>query len=347
MESGEDHLLSAYDYELPEGLIAQFPVARRDESRLMVLQRGTGGITHSHFRDIGGFLNAGDLLVLNDTKVIPARLMGRRSTGGKVETLFVREVEPGQWEIMLKAGKVRPGEVLELAEGKLRVRLLARSQAGWLVSVPRGADVLKVLNAAGRMPLPPYIRRSGDPEQEASDRARYQTVFAREDGAVAAPTAGLHFTKALLESLATEGVRVAYITLHVGPGTFVPVRTDDVRQHKIHAEFYRIPAETAQVVNEVEAAGGRVIPVGTTCCRALESAGEKVEAKEGWTRLFIYPPYTFRHTNGLLTNFHLPRTTLLMLVAAFAGRGRILDAYKEAVRQNYRFYSYGDAMLII
>jgi S-adenosylmethionine:tRNA ribosyltransferase-isomerase len=347
MPSDKAFSLSAYDYELPRPLIAQHPSEPREDSRLMVLERQSGEITHGRFRDIGKFLASGDLLVLNDTKVIPARVLGSRSTGGKVEALFVREVEPGQWEVMLKAGKVRQGEVLDLAEGQLPVRLLVRSEASWIVSVPRGRDVIAVLNAVGRTPLPPYILRSGDVDEEARDRRRYQTVFARVEGAVAAPTAGLHFTRSLLEALMRRGIRLAYITLHVGPGTFVPVRTEDIRQHKIHSEFYRVPPETAEAVAETEAARRRVVAVGTTSCRVLEAAGDRVAAGEGWTDLFIYPPFPFHHTKALLTNFHLPRTTLLMLVAAFAGRKRILAAYEEAVGQKYRFYSYGDAMLIL
>ena len=337
--------LEDYDYDLPAERIAQRPAEPRDAARLLVLDRRCSTLQHRIFREIGHFLRPGDVLVLNDTRVLPARLRGVRFTGGKVEALFVGELEPGQWEVMLRAGgNPRPGEVIELAEGRLPIRLLTRTGAGWRVSVPRRADVRAVLAEHGEAPLPPYIRPA--PGEEPFHRERYQTVYAREEGAVAAPTAGLHFTPELLDALRAQGVRVATLTLHVGPGTFVPVREHDVRRHRMHAEFYRIPPETADLLRAARSGGGRIVAVGTTACRVLESCGDPPTAHEGWTDLFILPGHPFRHTDALITNFHLPRTTLLMLVAAFAGRERILAAYREAVREGYRFFSYGDAMLI-
>jgi S-adenosylmethionine:tRNA ribosyltransferase-isomerase len=349
MGPNDENLLSSYDYVLPPSLVAQKPAEPRDSSRLMVLRRDTAEIVHSVFCNIGQFLKSGDLLVLNDTKVIPARVFGRRSTGGKVEALFVREIEPGQWEIMLKAGgKLVPGEVVGLADGRLPMRLLRRSGTNWLAAAPKAVDVIATLEERGETPLPPYIERSATSAEEAYNRQRYQTIYARERGAIAAPTAGLHFTPDLLASLRAAGIRTTQVTLHVGIGTFRPVVANDIRQHVMHAEFYRIPADAGQAVSEAESAKRRVIAVGTTACRVLESAGPgALQPGDGWTSIFIHPPYGFHHTRGLLTNFHLPRSTLLMLVSAFAGRERLLKAYEEAVSRQYRFYSYGDAMLII
>lgn len=349
-----------YDFEMPEELIAQRPAERRDESRLLVIDRKGDRLIHARFPDIKDYLQPGDLLLLNDTRVMPARIFGLRSTGGKVEALFIREEKPGVWEIMLRCGgNPRPGEVISLAEDRLRMRLLQRTDEGWLAAAPKGCDARAVLQEHGRMPVPPYIKRGKEPaeDEESLDRDRYQTVYAKEEGAVAAPTAGLHFTEGLLEEIQAKGIRATHITLHVGPGTFRPVRAEDIRRHKMHSEFYRISEETARAINETEAAGGRIISVGTTCCRVLETMGDRIEPGEGWTDIFIHPPYKFRHADALLTNFHLPRSTLLMLVSAFAaaegdkslltGRDRILRAYREAVKERYRFYSYGDATLII
>jgi len=345
MDTTAGYRLSDYDYDLPPDRIAQRPAERRDASRLLVLDRAADAVIHRSFGDVREYLRSGDLLVLNDTRVIPARLRGERFTGGKVEALLVREAEPGKWEILLKAGgRPRQGEVIDFAGGRLRLRLLRRTATGWLASVPRGTDVPAVLHECGETPLPLYIRPAEG--EDTYHRERYQTVYARENGAVAAPTAGLHFTPELLEALRRDGVRTTTITLHVGPGTFLPVRTEDIRCHRMHAEFFRISHEAAEEINRARAAG-RIVSVGTTCCRVLESQGDKAEAREGWTDLFIHPPFRFGYTDALLTNFHLPRSTLLMLVAAFAGRERILSAYREAVREGYRFYSYGDAMLIL
>jgi S-adenosylmethionine:tRNA ribosyltransferase-isomerase len=344
--------ISRYDYELPPERIAQRPVEPRDASRLMVLHRADGSIEHAVFRDLGRFLRAGDLLVLNDTRVFPARTIGTRSTGGKVEVFFLRDLGRGLWEAMIRAhGRPKSGEYLELEDGRLVVKLAEKTPSGqWTVLVPRTADLLKTLEQIGRTPLPPYVRRGEDRSLEREDRERYQTVYARQTGAVAAPTAGLHFTEALLQALRARGVGTAQITLHVGLGTFQPIKVADLRRHRMHAEFFSIDAEAAARIAEAKRAGGRVIAVGSTSCRALETAAASPQGFgpfQGESRLYVYPPYTFKMTDALLTNFHLPRSTLLLLVAAFAGRERILGAYQEARQSGYRFYSYGDAMLII
>jgi len=339
---------SLYEYDLPEERVAQEPVEPRDRSRLMVLDRTTGEVHHAIFRDLVRFLRKGDLLVLNNTRVFPARTFGARSTGGKVEVLFVRESGPGRWEVMVRCnGRLRPGEFLRLEGGALSVRLLERRGGGrWLVSVPKGVQVRSLLEKVGRVPLPPYIRR----ESEDRDRERYQTVFARETGAVAAPTAGLHFTPELLQDLEAMGVHRAEVTLHVGPPTFQPIKCGDIRHHRMGEEFYRITEEAAERILEARRTGGRIVAVGTTACRALEAAARHADGfgpRSGWTRLYIHPPFAFRMTDALVTNFHLPRSTLLVMVAAFAGRERLLSAYQEAIRRGYRFYSFGDAMLIL
>jgi S-adenosylmethionine:tRNA ribosyltransferase-isomerase len=353
MAAGDsEYDISLYDYELPPESIAQRPAEPRDASRLMVLHRADGRIEHALFRDLGRFLRAGDLLVLNDTRVFPARTIGTRSTGGKVEVFFLRDLGRGLWEAMIRAhGRPKSGEYLQLEDGRLVVKLAEKTPAGqWTVLVPRPADLLKTLQEIGRTPLPPYVRRSEDRSLEADDRERYQTVYARQTGAVAAPTAGLHFTEVLLQALREQGVGTAQITLHVGLGTFQPIKVADVRRHRMHAEFFSIDAKAAARIAEVKRAGGRVVAVGTTSCRALETAAASPQGFgpcQGESRLYVYPPYTFKMTDALLTNFHLPRSTLLLLVAAFAGRERILGTYQEARQSGYRFYSYGDAMLII
>jgi S-adenosylmethionine:tRNA ribosyltransferase-isomerase len=327
-----------FDYPLPEELIAQEPLAERDASRLLMLPRRSGPVRHAMVRDLPELLRAGDVLVVNDARVIPARLHGRKEgSGGKVELLLVEPLASGDWLALGQASKpLREGarvtvmgsaiEIVEVREGgELVVRLPVAGDALW-----------SFLDQAGEMPLPPYIRRAPD----ESDRERYQTVFARERGAVAAPTAGLHFTPALIEALAGRGVEVARITLHVGPGTFLPVRARRVEDHRMHRERYFVPEETAQAV----ARAGRVVAVGTTALRTLEGSGGK--AGPGATDLFITPGYEFKIVDALFTNFHLPKSTLLMLVAAFAGLDRIHEAYREAIAQRYRFFSYGDAMLI-
>jgi S-adenosylmethionine:tRNA ribosyltransferase-isomerase len=344
--------ISRYDYELPPERIAQRPAEPRDASRLMVVHRADGRIEHAVFRDLGRFLRSGDLLVLNNTRVFPARTIGVRSTGGKVEVFFLRDLGHGMWEAMIRAhGKPKSGEYLQLEDGRLVVKLAEKTPSGqWTVVVPRQVDLVKTLQEVGRTPLPPYVRRSEDRSLEPDDHERYQTVYARETGAVAAPTAGLHFTQGLLQTLRKGGIATAEITLHVGLGTFQPIKVEDVRRHRMHAEFFSIDPEAAARIVKTKRAGGRVIAVGTTSCRALETAAASPQGFgpfQGESRLYVYPPYEFKMTDALLTNFHLPRSTLLVLAAAFAGRERILGAYEEAKRLGYRFYSYGDAMLIV
>jgi S-adenosylmethionine:tRNA ribosyltransferase-isomerase len=351
-EENSEYDISRYDYTLPPERIAQRPAEERDASRLMVVHRADGRIEHAVFRELGRFLRAGDLLVLNDTRVFPARTVGMRSTGGKVEVLFLRDLGQGLWEAMIRAhGKPKSGEYLQLEQGRLIVKLAQKTPSGqWTVVVPRQVDLAKALQEVGRTPLPPYVRRGEDWSLE-EDRERYQTVYARQTGAVAAPTAGLHFTEELLRALRERGIGTAEITLHVGLGTFQPIKVDDIRRHRMHAESFSIGAEAAVRIAETKRAGGRVVAVGTTSCRALETAAASPRGfgpfHQGESRLYIYPPYAFKMTDALLTNFHLPRSTLLLLVAAFGGRERILGAYEEAARVGYRFYSYGDAMLIL
>lgn len=340
--------LAEFDYELPPERIAQEPAPQRDAARLLVLQRGDGTVTHRVVRDLPAVLRSGDLLVMNDTRVRPARMHGRVESGGRVELLFVRMHGPQQWQCIGRPAKrLRSGSTIQLAGGT-RVTIVERLGDGrYLVAPIGGDDLLAVLHAHGEIPLPPYIGREGG--VLPADRERYQTIFARSEGAVAAPTAGLHFTPELLERLRATGVELAWLTLHVGPGTFLPVRSDDVRQHQMEAETAFIPDGTAAAVNAARRAGRRVVVVGTTTVRALESAARasgSVVAGDLAADAFILPGFEFRVTDALLTNFHLPRSTLLMLVAAYAGRQNTLAAYAEAVHAGYRFYSYGDAMLI-
>jgi S-adenosylmethionine:tRNA ribosyltransferase-isomerase len=340
--------VSLFDYVLPRELIAQHPERERDRSRMMVLDRASGRLEHHVTADLPEILGKGDLLVANDTKVFPARLFGRRSTGGVVEALFLGERGGGLWEALLKArGRLKTGEVLSFGAGELEGTLEARPGPGrWLVRFSPHVPVWDRLEHLGRVPLPPYIKRDrkGD-RRDREDRERYQTIFAEKRGAVAAPTAGLHFTEDLIARLVRAGVEVRALTLHVGIGTFLPVRTDRVEAHTMHGERYEIPGETHDALRRARSAG-RVVAVGTTTVRALEAFARSGIAR-GETDLFIYPPFEFRLVQALLTNFHLPKSTLLMLVAAFVGRERILDAYRVAVEKRYRFYSYGDAMLIL
>jgi S-adenosylmethionine:tRNA ribosyltransferase-isomerase len=336
------------DYDLPHHLIAQEPAADRDASRLLVVDRSTGRLSHHHFRDLPDLLNPGDLLVLNDTRVLPARLVGKReNTGGRWEGLFLRETPEGLWELLAQTrGHPANGEVIAIEPGPLTLTLRGRAGGHWLAEpTPPGrpADLLAV---SGRVPLPPYIRKG---RADAADRERYQTVYARADGSVAAPTAGLHFTPAVFDRLKARGIAWAHITLHVGLGTFEPMKSNDPVQHTMHAEWGEVPAATVEAIRACTARGGRVIAVGTTATRALESAarGGELGMWTGETDIFIHPPYRFRVPDGLITNFHLPRTTLLLLVAAFAGAELVKAAYTEAIREQYRFYSYGDAMLVL
>jgi S-adenosylmethionine:tRNA ribosyltransferase-isomerase len=344
---------SDFDYELPEELIAQAPAERRDGARLLVLARGTGKVAHRDIGDLPALLREGDLLVVNDTKVLPARLFGRRTTGGKVEALLL-EPSPadgeGCWSAMVRAGgSLQPGEDVDMGAGALR--LVAPLGSGRWVVRAAGGDLDALMEAAGKLPLPPYIRRDVEDERDAMDRVRYQTVFARRPGAIAAPTAGLHLTEELLETLAAGGVGLARVTLHVGVGTFLPIRSDDLDAHDMHEERYEIGTEAAAAIRAARSEGRRIVAVGTTTVRTLEAAAAASpdglpQAGDARTDLFIRPGHRFRCVDALLTNFHLPRSTLLCLVSALAGRERVLAAYREAVRERYRFYSYGDAMLI-
>ncbi len=360
--------LSDFDYQLPPELIAQAPATERDASRLLILARASGQVAHRTFSDLPEYLRAGDLLIINDTKVIPARLFGTFEEGKSVEVLLVRPVERLTWEALVKPAKpARVGRKLLLACGHLTATVAAQGIYGHrILQLPVDADLRAILRSYGVMPLPPYIKRraeSREPRAEkqsepldsrltalGSDSDRYQTVYATEDGAVAAPTAGLHFTAALLNRIRGQGVLVHRVTLHVGPGTFQPVRVDEVSRHRMEPERYTIPEETARAVKGAKAEGRRVIAVGTTTVRALEHAAGPdgmVRAGEAETDLFITPGHRFKVVDALLTNFHLPRSTLLMLVSAFVGLEAIRRAYAEAIAQRYRFYSYGDAMLIL
>jgi S-adenosylmethionine:tRNA ribosyltransferase-isomerase len=339
-----------FDYDLPEERIAQQPAPRRDASRLLVLERESGEVRHRTFGEVGEELSPGDLLVLNDTRVLAARLFARKPTGGGIEVLLVEpaSAEPTIWRALLSGSRsLRPGMRLE-AGGGLTVEILEREDDVWLVALRSAGDPVAVALARGTLPLPPYIARDEDDPRAALDRERYQTVYARVPGAVAAPTAGLHFTPELLENLRNRGIGIAWLTLHVGPGTFLPVRTDDVESHTLHEERYELPEPTVEAVERARAAGGRVVAVGTTVARTLEAAAASgtLTAGSGRTALFIYPGYRFRVVDALVTNFHLPRSTLLMLVCALAGTEATLSAYRVAVREGYRFYSYGDAMLV-
>jgi S-adenosylmethionine:tRNA ribosyltransferase-isomerase len=340
--------LADFDYSLPPELVAVEPAARRDAARLLTLRRTGGALGETVMADLPALLQPGDLLVVNDTRVIPARLFGSKESGGRVELFLVRRL-PGsdeEWTCLIRAAKpCRPGTRLFLPEGMVATILAMQEEATWRVAFEPREDFDGWLDRYGSMPLPPYLKRPAT----AADRERYQTVFARERGAVAAPTAALHFTPELLAAIAARGVPVATVTLHVGLGTFLPVRVDNILEHRMHRERYRIPAETARAVADCRARGGRVVAVGTTVARTLEQAGRDdgaVEPGAGEADIFIYPGYRFKVVDALLTNFHLPKSTLLMLVAAFAGREQVLRAYDEAIARRFRFYSYGDAMLI-
>lgn len=350
-ETEATRLMRVLDYELPEELVAQHPAARREDARLLVLDRATGHITDSRFADLGSWLQPGDTLVVNETRVRPARLMLQRATGGRVELLFVRPAGDssgeGAWQVLAKPAKhARVGTRLATADGALVVEVTALGAQGErIVRVAEGA-LDQVLRTQGEIPLPPYIRRS----PLADDAERYQTVYARVEGAVAAPTAGLHFSESLLASLEAAGIRRVPVTLHVGPGTFRPITAADPRQHQMDAEWFDVSAGTAAELRATRERGGRIIAVGTTSVRALESMADAgngtLAAASGWTRKYIVPPYEFRAVDALITNFHLPRTTLLLLVAALAGERALRAAYTHAVTAKYRFYSYGDAMLV-
>ena len=336
---------SDFYFDLPEELIAQTPLERRDSSRLLHLDKTTGELEHRHFYELLDYLREGDCMVFNDSRVLPARLIGARPTGGSVELVLLRDLGEGRWECLSRPGrKTRPGTEILFGNGELKATVESVAEGGnRIVRFDYEGIFLEVLERLGKMPLPPYIK------EELQDNERYQTVYSREIGSAAAPTAGLHFTKELMEKIAAKGVKLCYVTLHVGLGTFRPVKAEEIEDHEMHSEFCIIPEETARIVSETKKKGGRVIAVGTTSCRTLESFAREdgsLPATSGWTNIFIYPGYTFKCVDALVTNFHLPESTLIMLVSALAGREHVLHAYEEAVKERYRFFSFGDAMFI-
>ena len=338
---------SDFFYDLPEELIAQDPLEDRTASRLLVLNRETGAVEHKIFSDVIDYLNEGDCLVINNTRVIPARLIGEKEgTGGKVEVLLLKRRANDVWETLVKPGKkLRPGARVTFGDGRLKAEILEIAEEGnRLVRFYYEGIFEEILDSLGEMPLPPYITH------KLEDKEMYQTVYAKYDGSAAAPTAGLHFTKELLSKIEEKGIKIASITLHVGLGTFRPVKVDDVNHHHMHTEWYEVNAEAADIINETKRNGGRVICVGTTSCRTIESVADEngyMKAKTGETDIFIYPGYKFKVMDGLITNFHLPESTLVMLVSAFAGKENVLSAYETAVKERYRFFSFGDAMILI
>ena len=337
---------SDFDFDLPEELIAQTPLERRDASRLLVMDKTTGELEHRHFYELPQFLRKGDCLVLNNSRVLPARLIGQRLPGGGAcEVLLLTEKGDGVWECLVRPGRrLKPGAKMTFGEGKLTATVEQElSDGNRLVKFHYEGIFLEVLEELGSMPLPPYIR------EKLEDKERYQTVYSKINGSAAAPTAGLHFTPELLQQIQGMGVKLCYVTLHVGLGTFRPVKAEDILEHEMHSEYCMISEEAAQTINETKRQGGRVICVGTTSCRTIESFAHEdgtMEAKSGWTNIFIYPGYRFKVLDGLITNFHLPQSTLIMLVSALAGREHVLHAYEEAVKEKYRFFSFGDAMLM-
>lgn len=336
-----------FDFDLPEKLIAQTPLENRSASRLMVLDKETGEVSHHAFKQITDYLHAGDVLVLNDTKVLPARLMGEKvDTGAKIEVLLLQQLEQDRWETLVKPAKrIKLGSKISFGHHKLTAVCVEELEhGGRVLEFSYEGIFYEVLDELGKMPLPPYIK------EQLEDQSRYQTVYAKERGSAAAPTAGLHFTTELLDELTKKGVNIAYITLHVGLGTFRPVSVDDINEHEMHAEYYQMSKETAELLNKAKANGQRIISVGTTSTRTLETIATANDgqfiASSGWTDIFIYPGYRFRGIDGMITNFHLPKSTLIMLISALAGRENILRAYEIAVNEQYRFFSFGDAMFI-
>jgi len=335
-----------FDFYLPEELIAQHPMEKRDESRLMVVDRISGHIEHKIFKDILGYFNEGDCLVLNNTRVLPARLIGEKeNTGGKIEFLLLKRIEGDKWETLVKPGKkAKIGARFVFGLGELKAEVKGMGEDGSrIIEFEYEGIFEEVLDKLGQMPLPPYITEKLD------DKERYQTVYSKEKGSAAAPTAGLHFTKELLKDIENKGVKIAFVTLHVGLGTFRPVKVEDIEEHHMHSEYYTMSKETADIINKTKENGGKVIAVGTTSCRTLETIGDengKVKETSGWTDIFMYPGYKFKIVDRLITNFHLPQSTLLMLVSAFSRRENIMNAYKEAVDEKYRFFSFGDAMFL-
>ena len=336
---------SDFYFELPPELIAQTPIEKRDSSRLLHLNRFTGELEHRHFYELPSFLQEGDCLVLNNSRVLPARLIGERPTGGAVELVLLRDLGENRWECLSRPGKkTRPGQELLFGGGELKATVESVTTGGnRIVRFDYEGIFLEILDRLGKMPLPPYIR------EELQDRERYQTVYSRELGSAAAPTAGLHFTEELLDEIRAKGVSVCFVTLHVGLGTFRPVKEEEIEDHEMHSEFCIVPEKTARIVTETKKRGGRVVAVGTTSCRTLESFAQPdgtLPATSGWTDIFIYPGYQFKCIDALITNFHLPESTLIMLVSALAGRENVLHAYETAVKERYRFFSFGDAMFI-
>ncbi len=333
-------------YDLPEELIAQHPILNREDSRLMVLDKATASVEHRHFRDIIDYLNEGDCLVLNDTRVIPARLFGsRKGKDESIEFLLLKKIDINKWETLVKPGKkVRPGVKVIFGDGELEGNVLSIGEDGTrIVEFEYDGIFEEILDKLGEMPLPPYIK------EKLEDKERYQTVYSKKEGSAAAPTAGLHFTKELLQKIEDKGVKIVYLTLHVGLGTFRPVKEENIEEHHMHSEYFELSKEAAEIINNTKKSGGRVIAVGTTSTRTLESIGTQenlVVPKSGWTDIFIYPGYKFKVVDCLITNFHLPESTLIMLVSALAGREKILNAYNIAVKEKYRFFSFGDAMFI-
>lgn len=337
---------SDFYFDLPEELIAQTPLEKRDNSRLLHLGKNDGSIEHRHFYDIKDYIRPGDCLVLNDSRVLPARLIGCRPTGGSVELVLLKDLGGGCWECLSRPGrKTKPGQEILFGDGELTATVEKVTEGGnRVVKFHYEGVFLEVLERLGKMPLPPYIK------EELQDSERYQTVYSRELGSAAAPTAGLHFTNELLQEIKDMGVNVCFVTLHVGLGTFRPVKEDDIENHDMHSEFCIVPDETAKIINNTKKNGGRVICVGTTSCRTVESFANEdgtINPTSGWTNIFIYPGYQFKCIDGLITNFHLPESTLIMLVSALAGRENVLNAYEQAVNERYRFFSFGDAMIII
>lgn len=338
--------VSDFDFYLPEELIAQHPLEKRDTSRLMVLDPETGEINHKHFYDVLDYFKEGDTLVLNNTRVLPARLIGEKElTGGKIEFLLLKRIEGDKWECLAKPGKrAKIGQRFVFGDGCLKCQVVDIVEEGnRIIEFEYDGIFEQVLDSLGEMPLPPYIT------ERLEDKERYQTVYSKEKGSAAAPTAGLHFTQDLLEKIKEKGVNIAYLTLHVGLGTFRPVKVDDINEHVMHSEFYELDQEDADIINATKAKGGRVISVGTTSTRTLETIADEngmVKAQSGWTNIFIYPGYKFKVVEALITNFHLPESTLIMLVSALAGKEHVMNAYDEAVKNKYRFFSFGDSMFI-
>ena len=336
---------SDFYFNLPKELIAQTPLDQRDQSKMMHINKNTGAVEHRHFYELPNMLHEGDCLVLNDSRVLPARLIGTRPTGGNVEVLLLRDLGDSKWECLTKPGKkTRTGTEIAFGNGQLKCEVIEVLDNGnRIVKFQYDGIFLEILESLGKMPLPPYIK------EELEDSERYQTVYSRELGSAAAPTAGLHFTNDILDKIREKGVNIAYVTLHVGLGTFRPVKEENIEQHDMHSEFCMIPQESADMINETKNRGGRIISVGTTSCRTLESFADEngfVKAVSDWTNIFIYPGYRFKCVDALITNFHLPESTLIMLVAAMTGRENILNAYKIAVEERYRFFSFGDCCFI-